>query len=262
MSNKHKLLSHDLLLKINFILSNAEKNTLVTLEDLQYFSGEKLFIKSGEALIVFTNTEESSLVTLFDTDSSIKTLKSLNFDINKSKFLIFKNKESYTFHGDINLLQECVIPMIHYLFYNLLELKGLTEKDIYSEKIFSVEYQINLINNLYNLTREQALLYLFSSPKLNDLSLAQHIIDVGDISYRKPLEIYYAYDFYVFKNNYKDQDNGSYKIDELNQEWYNASQELLKLINTNHPLIKFREQHNSNIIQFKEWLQHLKVVAK
>ncbi len=261
MSNKHKILSHDLLLKINFILSNVEKNILVTLDDLQYFSEEKLFIKSGDAFIVFANKEESSLVALFDTEDSIETFKSLNFDINKSKFLIFKNKESYTFHGNKSLLQECVIPMIHYLFYNLLELKGLTERDIYSEKIFSVEYQINLINNLYNLTREQALLYLFSSTKLNNSSLATHIIDVGDISYREPLEIFNNFDVYVFKNKYKDQDDGSYKIDSLNQEWYNASQELLNLINTNHPLIKFREQDNSNIIQFKEWLQHLKVAT-
>lgn len=151
--------------------------------------------------------------------------------------------------------------MVHSLFYSLLESKGLTERDIYSEKIFSAEYQINLANNLYNLTREQALLYLFSSPKLNNLSLARHIIDVGDISYREPLEIFNNFDVYVFKNKYKDQDNDSYKIDSLNQEWYNVSQELLNLINTNHPLIKFREQDNSNIIQFKEWLQHLKVAT-
>lgn len=257
MSNE--LLSNDLLFKINFILSNAKKDVIVQLEDLSYLLGEKLYIKSNGAVLFFGKIEDSFLLTLFSSKDSLAVFKSLNLDIKQSKFLIFKNKESYTFHGNENLLKECVIPMIHSLFYELLESKCLNERDIYQEKIFSVDYQINLLNQLFNLTREQALLSLFSSPSENGLTLANLIMDCGDISYKVPEEVYEDYDVYVFKNNYKDQDNGSYNVDSINQEWYNASQELLNLINTNHPLIKFKEQDESNIIQFKEWLQHLKV---
>ncbi len=257
MSNE--LLSNDLLFKIKFILSNAEKDVIIHLEDLSYWLGDKLYIKSDDAVLFFGKTEDTFIFTLFSSKDSIDVFKSLKLDINQFKFLILKNKSGYTFCGNENLLKECVIPMVHSLFYDLLESKDLTEKDIYSEKIFSVDYQINLLNQLFNLTREQALLSLFSSPSVNGLTLANLIMDCGDISYKVPEEVYEDYDVYVFKNNYKDQDDGSYKVDSLNQEWYNASQELLNLINTNHPLIKFREQDESNIIQFKEWLQHLKV---
>lgn len=257
MLNKLELLYHDLLLKIEFIMSCCQKDKETYVDDIKYLFSKRLYISHEEVLIVFNKNNDNSILGLFENELPLSQLYNKNFE--DYKFVLLKESGKFSFFPNTLFFEECIIPMIYNLFYNLLKEQNLTEKDFYKDYVFSPDYQINLINNLFGLTREQALLYLFSSPKINDFILINKTIDCGNLTYVEPKEVNTYFDVYLSTNNYIENQSSNYSVDSLKQEWYNASQELLNLINTNHPLIKFREQDQSNIIKFKEWLTNMKV---